>query len=302
MRQIVIDTYLCGKADLNDPEVMNDIENHVSVRLMDDRYAAVPWLDALMPLTGARILEIGCGTGSSTVALAEQGSHVMGVDINERSIQVARQRLSFFEGLNVIFEIANALELEEKFHESSFDFVIFFAALEHMTIDERLKALSAAWRLTKPDGLLCVVETPNRLWWYDGHTSHLPFFNWLPEEIALRYMVNSKRVFAGEYRSAQPGDPAWTIRLWREGLGASYHEFELALGRPVAEIDIVDSMDLWLMRCNPLYRMRYILAHQHFSRLLRKFKPGLPHAFSLPILNVAIRKRHIASVRRTTST
>ena len=40
-----------------------------------------------------------------------------------------------------------------------------------MTLDERLEAIKSTWEATRPGGIWCVVETPNRLWFHDGHTS-----------------------------------------------------------------------------------------------------------------------------------
>src|SRR5947209_16094325 len=40
-------------------------------RLRRDRFAVIPWLDRTRPLRSSRILEVGCGRGASTVALAE---------------------------------------------------------------------------------------------------------------------------------------------------------------------------------------------------------------------------------------
>ncbi|HEY6454231.1 MAG TPA: hypothetical protein VIY90_03010, partial [Steroidobacteraceae bacterium] len=53
-----------------------DLDAHLWGRLQNDRRIIVPWLNAQRRLHGLRILEIGCGTGSSTVALAEQGAQV----------------------------------------------------------------------------------------------------------------------------------------------------------------------------------------------------------------------------------
>src|SRR5690242_20503041 len=55
----------------------NDLANHLFGRLESDRTMIVPWLDAVRPLQNASILEIGCGTGCSTVTLAEQGAAVI---------------------------------------------------------------------------------------------------------------------------------------------------------------------------------------------------------------------------------
>src|SRR5258706_9280042 len=64
----------------------NDLENHLFRRLDGDRNTVIPWLDAARPLQNASILEIGCGTGCSTVALCEQGAKVVAIDVDENSL------------------------------------------------------------------------------------------------------------------------------------------------------------------------------------------------------------------------
>jgi SAM-dependent methyltransferase len=52
-------------------------------------------MDVLGPIPGERILDIGCGCGQSTLALAERvrpGGRVLGVDISEPMLEVARNR------------------------------------------------------------------------------------------------------------------------------------------------------------------------------------------------------------------
>ena len=51
--------------------------------------------------------------------------------------------------------------------------MIFFACLEHMTYAERLTAMRATWNGLRAGALWCSIETPNRLWWFDEHTSFL---------------------------------------------------------------------------------------------------------------------------------
>src|SRR2546426_10445367 len=55
----------------------DDLASHLFQRLESNRKMIVPWLDDARPLGGSSILEIGCGTGASTVALAEQGATVV---------------------------------------------------------------------------------------------------------------------------------------------------------------------------------------------------------------------------------
>ena len=56
-------------------EGQRDLTDHATTRLTHFRNAVVPWLDAARRLAGASILEIGCGTGSSTVASRGTGRH-----------------------------------------------------------------------------------------------------------------------------------------------------------------------------------------------------------------------------------
>src|ERR1051325_2899198 len=60
----------------------DDLQDHLFNRLETNRNMIVPWLDEVRPLQGTSILEIGCGTGASTVALAEQGAEVSGGDVH----------------------------------------------------------------------------------------------------------------------------------------------------------------------------------------------------------------------------
>src|SRR5205823_12745456 len=82
---------------LNTEAGKKHLDDHVIGRTYADRRTIVPWLDTLFCLDGAKIIEIGCGTCSSTVALAEQGAKVFGYDIDEASLAVGSERLSIYD-------------------------------------------------------------------------------------------------------------------------------------------------------------------------------------------------------------
>src|SRR6202011_2171032 len=143
------------------------LANHLHRRLMDDRERMVPWLESFHPLTGARVLEIGCGTGASTLALAERGAKVTAIDIRADSLRVAEDRCKAY-GYTASFVNANAAEVKKHFSSEKFDLIIFFAVLEHMTHEERRAGMRDAWNMLDPGAHLVVIETPNRLWYFDG--------------------------------------------------------------------------------------------------------------------------------------
>jgi len=179
--------------------------DHLDLRTTTFRRRVIPWMAAARSLSECRVLEIGCGTGASTVALAEQGCDLVGVDVNEGNILVAQERCRIY-GLEAKFLCANATDLHEHYEPGAFDLIIFFATLEHLTYAERISAMRCTWEMLEPGSLWCVVDTPNRLWWFDWHTAHLPFFNWLPDDLALDYAPHSDRVFMQSYATAGRDD------------------------------------------------------------------------------------------------
>ena len=122
-----------------------DLDGHMLGRLTSFRSVVVPWLNSSVPLKGKKILEIGAGTGASTVALAEQGAQVVGIDVSERALAVGRERSKLY-GVDAEFALGNAAEMSAVIGNRQFDCIIYFAVLEHMTPEERLLSLSAAWR------------------------------------------------------------------------------------------------------------------------------------------------------------
>ena len=265
----------------------NDLQNHLSRRLHSDRNMIVPWLDAVRPLRNASILEIGCGTGCSTVALAEQGAEVTAIDVDESSLVIATERCRAF-GLEVTFAHANATQVHQLFAGRHFDYIIFYAALEHMTMDERMSAMRETWQMLSPGDLWCVIETPNRLWYYDAHTSLLPFHMWLPDELAFEYSRFSPRQNYRE-RYREYTDEA-KLDFLRRGRGVSFHEFELAM-KPLSSLKIKTSLNTTSNRRRLLGRMKWRFSNEaRYISLLRRIAPELHEGFLQSSLYLIIEK------------
>lgn len=250
-----------------------EIRTHLYERLDWPRVSVVPWLGSLCNLQSARILEIGCGTGASTVALLEQGASVYAVDVDRAALSVAQYRCALY-GLQAEFALMNATDIAQI--PGQFDMVIFSASLEHMTYEERIKSIQEAFKLVG-SGLVVLYETPNRLWCIDAHTSFAPFFNWLPDNVAMDYARFTERAGFNTAFSAAPAD---ATKLARWGRGVSYHEIEIALGQKNI-VDVVSSMNEFLG-----------WGRQGFSLQLEKVKPAYLHGgFCEPYLNLAMRLR-----------
>lgn len=104
-----------------------------------------------------RILDIGCGGGILTEALAQKGAQVTGIDMADLSLEVAKLHLHE-SGLEVDYHLSTAEVFAEQ-HSAQFDIVTCLEMLEH--VPDPASVIAAAARLLKPDGLL-VLSTINR--------------------------------------------------------------------------------------------------------------------------------------------
>lgn len=103
-----------------------------------------------------KILDVGAGTGSYSVALAEEGYDVTAVEPVKYNLGILKSKKS-----NVKAYQGNALKLS-RFEDNSFDVTLLFGPMYHLhTKNEQLQALSEAKRVTKKDGFILVAYCMN---------------------------------------------------------------------------------------------------------------------------------------------
>ena len=117
------------------------------------------WLPALDGVVdklkaGAKVADVGCGHGASTVLLAQAfpNSQFVGYDYHHESIDIARQRAQGAGVANIRFEAAEA----NGYPERDFDLIAFFDCLHDM--GDPIGAAQHARRALKPDGHALLVE------------------------------------------------------------------------------------------------------------------------------------------------
>jgi S-adenosylmethionine-dependent methyltransferase len=253
-----------------------DMENHMVNRLFDFRYKTIPWINSLMSLEQSKVLEIGCGTGCTTVALAEQGCKLTSIDVNDIYIEVAKKRCELY-GLSANISAMNATEIN-KINEK-FDLILFSASLEHMTYEERIVSLKLAWNMLENNGFLSVIDTPNRLYYLDGHSSFLPFYHWLPDQIAMQYSKFSPREAC--VNSGSDG-----MKFIRFGRGASFHEFEIALNTRCSDFEIYS-----MQTFEKTFISKFVSYEYKYNKFLRKLgPPKVSDGFYYSNLYIAIKK------------
>lgn len=116
--------------------------------------ASVGTIMALLPDPPARILDMGCGGGWTSIFYAKRGYEVVGQDIAPDMIELANENKARQGVGDQLTFVCN--DYEGTNFDQEFDAVIFFDCLHHAE-DERL-ALASAYRALKPGGLLMTHE------------------------------------------------------------------------------------------------------------------------------------------------
>jgi 2-polyprenyl-3-methyl-5-hydroxy-6-metoxy-1,4-benzoquinol methylase len=88
---------------------------------------------------GKRVLEIGCGIGTDTVNFARHGATVTSVDLSDKSLELARQRVKLY-GFEeqVKFYAGNAEELSKVVPAEPYDLIYSFGVIHHTPQPERV--------------------------------------------------------------------------------------------------------------------------------------------------------------------
>ncbi|CAB49808.1 class I SAM-dependent methyltransferase [Pyrococcus abyssi] len=109
-----------------------------------------------------RILDLACGTGTPTLELAKRGYEVIGLDLHEEMLQVARRK-SEKEGIKVEFIQGNALEID---FEEEFDAItMFFSSITYFDDYSIQQLFNSIKQALKPGGIF-VADFP--CWFYSG--------------------------------------------------------------------------------------------------------------------------------------
>jgi 2-polyprenyl-6-hydroxyphenyl methylase / 3-demethylubiquinone-9 3-methyltransferase len=104
-----------------------------------------------------KILDVGCGGGILSEALAKAGAQVTGLDLSEASIHVAKQHAQS-EGLQIDYRYESVHDLAEK-QAGTFDAVVCMEMLEH--VPEPAKVVASCAQALKP-GRHAFFSTINR--------------------------------------------------------------------------------------------------------------------------------------------
>jgi len=115
------------------------------------------WIDERSNLAGKRVLDVGCGGGILSESMAERGAQVVGIDLADAALSVAR--LHALETGTELEYLSISAEDYAKTHAESFDIVTCLEVLEH--VPDPSSTIAACAQLVKPGGTL-YFSTINR--------------------------------------------------------------------------------------------------------------------------------------------
>jgi 2-polyprenyl-3-methyl-5-hydroxy-6-metoxy-1,4-benzoquinol methylase len=164
----------------------------------------VPWIDdppviyehfhrylfASELVEARRVLDLASGEGFGAAMLAQRAQSVLGIDIDEPSVQHARAN---YASPGLEFEVGDALRVGER-EAGSFDVVVAFEMLEHLGEQERL--LAGIRHVLAPGGIL-IISTPERRAYSEDRDYENPFH---VHELTLSEF---SELLAGEFEHVQ---------------------------------------------------------------------------------------------------
>ncbi|MDR1367921.1 MAG: bifunctional 2-polyprenyl-6-hydroxyphenol methylase/3-demethylubiquinol 3-O-methyltransferase UbiG [Candidatus Accumulibacter sp.] len=110
----------------------------------------VEWIGRHLEINGTTFLDVGCGGGILSESLARRGAKVLGIDVSEKVLGVARLH-GIESGLKVDYRAVPVENLAAEESEA-FDAVACMEMLEHVPDPESV--VSACAKLVKPGGHL----------------------------------------------------------------------------------------------------------------------------------------------------
>jgi SAM-dependent methyltransferase len=115
--------------------------------LAADDYRLAGVLDAVGPMAGLRVLDLGCGKGRFARALQDRGAVVTGIDLSAAMLAEA-------DGVARVRGSARSLP----FASGGFDAVVAVEVFEHLAPETWAVAIAEVRRVLSPRGTLAIVD------------------------------------------------------------------------------------------------------------------------------------------------
>lgn len=136
----------------------------------------------LLPARPRQGLDVGSSAGGLSVALAQQGVAMEGIEPSQAGVEVSTMRAQRLNLNNVRFQQGVGEDIP--FPDNTFDFVISLAVLEH--VQNVASVVEETYRVLRPGGW-AYFEVPNNLYPFEGHYK-MAWLPMMPKPLAKLYV------------------------------------------------------------------------------------------------------------------
>ena len=165
----------------NDTQLVQEIyrRSDESSRLTKSKAARVEFLTNVRYIEkyltpGAKILDVGAGTGVYSLYLSRRGYEVSALELADSNIQTFRGKLTAEDAIDLAQ--GNALDLS-RYPDDSFDIVLLFGPLYHLHSEsDQLRCIREAKRVCKPGGKLFLAFISNDMVILTMFSEHPDYF------------------------------------------------------------------------------------------------------------------------------
>jgi SAM-dependent methyltransferase len=244
---------------------------------------------------GKRVLDVACGEGYGTAALARVAASAVGLDVSPQAIAHARDAYAGIANVSFVEASCTRLPLPD----ASFDTVVSFETLEHVLEQEAF--LDEVARVLAPGGVL-VLSCPNKVEYTDKRDYHnefhvkelyrdelerlvaarLPELAWYGQRPSFFSVIAPERPAGGgelfEVAEASPGEATASLAspLYFVVVASRRRESIAAVPAPVS---VLADRDEWIQR--------------NYAEVIRELERAVARITALE-RNVATRDRAIA--------
>ena len=107
------------------------------------------WINGIVPLSGQRVLDVGCGGGILADSMARKGAEVLGIDLASKALKIAELHALEVQTPNIVYREIGAEDLAAE-AAGTFDVVTCMEMLEH--VPDPLSVVHACTTLVRPGG------------------------------------------------------------------------------------------------------------------------------------------------------
>ena len=140
-----------------------------------------------------KLLDVGCAYGFISNNLSRSGFDVVGIDISEHAIKVAKSKFPHIKF------IKRDIQLNTEFENNEFDFIVALDVLEHcQNVDSAIEEIN---RILKKDGILLLsiptTDFHKKIHLDESHNIFLSLEGWYKKLSEYEFRVIEKRIGLG---------------------------------------------------------------------------------------------------------